>query len=154
MTNRFWRVAAFGAFGLAFAVSGLAQDAAPPTAGHPSLRHRLHECLAILDLTDDQKTGIENVLAAAKPTVQADVAAVKTARQTLKTDLEAGSPNACTIGTDALALKSARETLRTERQTILNLILAILRPDQQSRLQGCLDAPFPDATTGADESSD
>ena len=148
------RAAALCAFGLAFAVSGLAQDAAPSAPAHPSLRHRLHDCLAILDLTNDQTSGIENALAAAKPTVQADVAAVKTAHQTLKADLEAASPNACTIGTDALTLKSARETLQAERQTILNQILALLTPDQQSRLQGCLDAPFPDVPTGADESSD
>jgi len=148
------RAAAICAFGFAFAATGLAQDATPSTAAHPSLRHRLHECLAILDLTDGQETDVENVLAAAKPTVQSDVAAVKAARQTLKTDLEAASPNACAVGADALALKSARETLRAERQTILSQLLAILRPDQQSRLQGCLDAPFPDATAGADESSD
>ena len=150
----FRRAAASCAFGLALAVSGFAQDAPPPTAAHPSLRHRLRECLAILDLTDGQKTDVENALAAAKPTVQADVAAVKAARQTLKSALEATSPDACAIGTDALALKAAREALRAERQTVLDQILAILQPDQQSRLQGCLDAPFPAAAGVADESSD
>jgi Spy/CpxP family protein refolding chaperone len=58
------------------------------------------------------------------------------------------------VGADALALKSARETLRVERQTVLNQILAVLQPDQQSRLQGCLDAPFPEVAAGTDEASD
>jgi Spy/CpxP family protein refolding chaperone len=148
------RAASICGFGLAFAVSGLAQDATPSTPEHPSLRHRLRDCLAILDLTDAQKTSVENVLAAAEPTVQADVAAVTSARQALEAALEATPPDACTVGTDALAVQFARETLGTERQTILNQILAVLQPDQQSRLQGCLDAPFPDVPTGADESSD
>jgi len=149
------RAATSIAFGLAAAASSLAQDAPQTTATH---RHRLHECLAILNLTDAQKTGVENVLAAAKPTIQADVASVKAARQTLKTDLAATSPDACAIGADALAVRSARQTLQAERQTVLSQILAVLPSDLQSRLQGCLDAPFPDAapdTTGAaDESSD
>lgn len=154
MRRNFRRAAASCAFGLAFAMFGFAQEAPPSTAAHPSLRHRLRECLAILDLTDVQKTGVESALAAAKPTVQADVAAVKAARQTLKSALEAASPDACAIGTDALALKTAHEALRAERQTVLDQILAILQPDQQSRLQGCLDAPFPAAAGGTDESSD
>jgi Spy/CpxP family protein refolding chaperone len=125
------KAAAICAFSLAFAVTGLAQDATPSTTARPSLRHRLHDCLAILDLTDSVKTSVENALAAAKPTVQADIAAVKAARQTLETDLAATPPDACTVGADALAVKSAREALRAERQTILNQILALLQPDQQ-----------------------
>lgn len=148
------RAAALSAFGLAFAVSALAQDAPPSTAAHPSLRHRLHECLAILNLTDGEKTDVESVLTAAQPAVLADVAAVQSARQALKAALESAAPDACTVGADALAVKSARESLRTERQTILNQILAVLQPDQQSRLQGCLDAPFPDGAAGGDESAD
>ena len=153
MRNNLRRAAALCAFGLAFAVFGLAQDA-PPTPATPSVHHRLRDCLAILNLTDGEKTSIENVLAAAKPTVQADVAAVKAARQALETALGATPPDACTVGTDALALKTAREALRTERQTVLNQILAVLMPDQQSRLQGCLDAPFPDTAPAADGTSD
>ena len=154
MRNDFRRAAAWSAFGLALAVSGLAQDASPTTPATPSAHHRLRDCLAIVNLTDAEKTSIENVLAAAKSTVQADVAAVKAARQTLETALAATPPDACTVGTDALALKSAREALRTERQTVLNQILAVLMPDQQSRLQGCLDAPFSDTTpTAADDGS-
>ena len=53
----------------------------------------------------------------------------------------------------ALALKAARETLRAERQTVFNQVLAILRPDQQTRLQGCVDAPSAGAA-GADDSAD
>jgi Spy/CpxP family protein refolding chaperone len=101
--------------------------------------------LAILDLTDPVKADIESLLQAAKPTVETDVAAVRSARETLKGALEATPPDACAIGADALALKAARETLRAERQAVRGAVLAILTPDQQSRLQGCLDAPSADA---------
>ena len=139
-------------FGLSLAGLVLAQDApapAAPPAAHPMLRHHVRECLRILDLTDDQKASIQAIFDAAEPTLQADADAVKAARQTLKTALEANPPDACAIGADALALKSARETLRAERESVLQQVEATLTPDQVSRLEGCLAAPFA-STAGAD----
>jgi Spy/CpxP family protein refolding chaperone len=146
-----WRIA-FAAFGLATAVSGFAQDAPAVPIRHPFLRHHIRECLAILDLTDEQRTGIDNALEAARPTIEADVAAVGAARETLIAALDVTPPDACAIGADALALKSARETLRAEREAVREQVVAILTPDQQSRFQGCLDAPWPDASS-SDESA-
>ena len=140
-------------FGLALAGVVLAQEAptpATPAAGHPLLRHRVRECLRILDLTDDQKASIQAIFDAALPTLQADVDAVKAARETLKTALEADPPDACAIGADALALKSARETLRAERESVRQQVEATLTPDQVSRLEGCLAAPFA-STAGASD---
>jgi Spy/CpxP family protein refolding chaperone len=143
------RIVLFAALGLSLAGLGLAQDAPAPAApAHPFLRHRLRECLSIVDLTDAEKTSIQAILEAAAPTLQADADAVKAARQTLKTALEANPPDACAIGADALALKSARETLQAERQTVLQQVEATLQPDQVSRLEGCLAAPLA-STTGA-----
>ena len=140
-------------FGLALAGLALAQDAptpATPAAAHSLLRHRVRECLRILDLTDDQKASIQAIFDAALPTLQTDVDAVKAARETLKTALEADPPDACAIGADALALKSARETLRAERESVRQQVEATLTPDQVSRLEGCLAAPFA-STTGASD---
>ena len=137
-------------FGLALAGLALAQNAPAPASPHPFLRHRLRECLAIVDLTDAEKASIQAILDAAAPTIQADGDAVKTARQTLQTALEANPPDACAIGADALALKSARETLRAERQAVLQQVEAALRPDQVSRLEGCLAAPFASTTGSGD----
>ena len=139
---------ALAVFGLALAGRGLAQNAPDPASPHPLLRHRLRECLAIVDLTDAEKASIQAILDAAAPTIQADADAVRTARQTLQAALEANPPDACAIGADALALKSARETLRGERQTVLQQVEATLQPDQVSRLEGCLAAPL-SSTTGA-----
>jgi Spy/CpxP family protein refolding chaperone len=137
-------------FGLSLAGLVLAQDAPAPAApaAHPLLRHRVRECLRIVDLTDDQKASIQAIFEAAAPTLQADADAVQAARQTLKTALETNPPDACAIGADALALKSARETLRAERESVLQQVEATLTPDQVSRLEGCLAAPFA-STAGA-----
>jgi len=136
--RRVHRFAAFAFLALAFAHPGLSQ-ATPET---PRVgRHRFRECLTILDLTDQQKTDILAVLEAAKPALEADLAAVKAARETLRTDLDAPTPEACTIGADALAVKAAVETLRSEREGVRTSIEATLTPEQKVRFEGCLDAP-------------
>jgi Spy/CpxP family protein refolding chaperone len=140
-------------FGLALAGLGLAQDAPAPAAPHPFLRHRVRECLSILNLTDAQKASIQAIFDAAAPTLQADADAVKAARQTLKTALEANPPDACAIGADALALKAARETLRAERESVRQQIEATLQPDQVSRFEGCLAAPLASPAGAADAPS-
>ena len=141
-------------FGLAASAFALAQSAPSPTtpATHPIARHRLRECLSILDLSDAQKAQIQGILDAAAPTLQADADAVRSARQTLKAALEANPPDACAIGTDALAVKSARETLRAERESVRQQVEATLTPDQVARLEGCLAAPF--ASTPAPDASE
>jgi Spy/CpxP family protein refolding chaperone len=143
---------ALSVFGLALSGLVLAQNApapAAPTPAHPILRHHVRECLRILDLTDEQKASIQAIFDAAAPTLQADVDAVKAARQALKTALEANPPDACAIGADALAVKSARDTLRAERESVLQQVEATLTPDQVARLEGCLAAPFVSTTDGS-----
>ena len=153
--RRLTRRIVLSVLGLALAGLALAQNAPAPTtpAAHPIARHRLRECLSILDLSDDQKASIQAILDAAAPTIQADADAVRAARQTLKAALDANPPDACAIGADALAVKSARETLQAERESVRQQVEATLTPDQVARLEGCLSAPFP-AATPAGESPD
>ncbi|HWZ86363.1 MAG TPA: periplasmic heavy metal sensor [Thermoanaerobaculia bacterium] len=151
MRRFLFRLAAVALLGLAVPLSAFAQDA--PAVRH-AFRHRLRECLSILDLTDQQKTDIQGILEAAKPAFEADVAAVRAARQALKAAADAVPPDACAVGTDFLAVKSAVATLRAQRDAVRGQVLATLRPDQQTRLMGCLDAPRPDAPAAAEESDD
>jgi Spy/CpxP family protein refolding chaperone len=129
--------------GFALALSALAQDA--PAARISGHRH-LRACISILDLSDQQKSDIAAILEAAKPTVQADVDAVRAARETLRAALDVVPPDACAIGSDALAVKAAVATLRADRDAVRSQVLATLTPDEQSRLQGCLDAPRAEAS--------
>ncbi len=107
--RRVHRLSALAFLALALALPGLARED-PASRPHPG-RHRFRECLSILDLTDQQKTDILGVLEAARPALEADLAAVKAARETLRADLDAPTPEACTIGADTLAVKAAVETL-------------------------------------------
>ena len=142
MRRSLFRLAAPALLGFVLALSALAQDA--PAAHRPGHRH-LRECLSILDLTDQQRTDIQGILDAAKPTVEADLAAVSAARQTLRAAVDAVPLDACAIGSYLLALNAAIATLRAERDAVRLQVLATLTPDQQSRLQGCVDAPRPEA---------
>ena len=114
-------------------------------------RHRFVRCLSILDLTEDQKTQIAGFLEAARPELEADVAAVRAAYETLEASLQAQPPDACQIGTDALALQSARQTLIAARQALRDQITAILTPDQQSRFEVCIDLFWPGGSDGASD---
>ena len=138
--RRVHRFSALAFLALAFAGPGFAQES--PGPWHPAW-HRFRECLSILDLTDQQKTDILGVLEAAKPVFEADRAAVKAARETLRADLGNQAPDACTIGADALAVKAAVDVLRQERDAVRTQVVATLTPEQQARFDGCLDAPRP-----------
>ncbi len=142
--RRIRRLSALASLSLALALPGLAQEG-PASRPHPG-RHRFRECLSILDLSDQQKTDILGILEAAKPALEADLAAVKAARETLRADLDAPTPEACTIGADALAVKAAVETLRQDREDVRTSIEATLTPEQKARFEGCLDAPRLDPT--------
>jgi Spy/CpxP family protein refolding chaperone len=150
MRRFLFRLAAPALLGLVVPLSVLAQEA--PAAHRPGHRH-LKECLSILELTDQQRMDIQAIVDAAKPTVEADVAAVAVARQTLRAAVDAVPPEACAIGNDLLAVKAAIAMLRAEREAVRNQVLATLTPDQQARLQGCLDAPRPEAVA-ADETAE
>jgi Spy/CpxP family protein refolding chaperone len=145
MRRSLFRLAAPALLGLVLPLSVLAQDA--PAAARPGHDHHLRECLSILDLSDQQKTDIQGLVEAARPAVEANRAAVQAARQTLRAAVDAVPPDACTIGNDFLAVRAAVATLRGTLEGVRDQIMAVLTPDQQARLQGCLDAPRDDAPT-------
>lgn len=119
-------------------VSAHAQDTR--TAIRPS-RHRFMKCLALLDdLSADQKAQIAALVEAARPGLEAELTALRTAGETLRASLQAQPPDACQIGSDALAVQSAHDTLIASRETLRAQITGLLTPDQQSRFGGCLDA--------------
>jgi Spy/CpxP family protein refolding chaperone len=127
--------------GLLVAFGALAQTAPVPAPDHPGHFHRLRRCLAILDLSDDQKASIQAILDGAQPTLQADAEAVRLARQRLHADASAVPPDACLIGNDFLALRAAADTLHAELDAVRSQIMEQLSPEQQTKLEGCLQAP-------------
>ena len=73
----------------------------------------------------------------ARATFQADFAALKEAREKMKSDLASGADK-CVLGQDALDQDAAESRLRNDHKATHDQILAQLRPDQQSALESCM----------------
>ena len=112
-------------------------------------RHRFIRCLAILDLSAQQKVQIYGFVDAARPELEADALAVKAAADALRASLQAQPPDACQIGSDALGVQAARQTLIAARQALRDQIVGVLTPEQASRFQGCVDFPMGPLTATA-----
>jgi Spy/CpxP family protein refolding chaperone len=111
----------------------------------------LLRCLSILDLTDQQKADIRAIVEAAKPSLQADAAAVRTARQKLQEDLSSPSIDPCVVGQDFLALQGNLAELRADLASVRDQIEAKLTADQKAKLEGCLQAVLAAASSEAED---
>jgi Spy/CpxP family protein refolding chaperone len=127
------------------AASSLAQDA---REGPRTARHRFPLCLLVLDLTPEQRSEIQSILQASWPELREDLAAVATARETLRLALNAEPAEACAVGEAALGVEAALQALREGKEALKNQIAAVLTPEQIARFEGCLDAPFGDVSVG------
>src|SRR5512143_3381695 len=112
---------------------GMAERMGRPHAGG------LMRCLRGLDLTDTQKADIKTVLEAAQPTIQADAAAVLTARQKLNADDEAGVDESV-LGQDYINARTAGKKLHDDGAAAREQVLGKLTPDQKAKAQDCLDS--------------
>jgi Spy/CpxP family protein refolding chaperone len=130
------RLAAAALLMLAVTAPGFAQE--DRRVIRPS-RHHFVRCLAILDLSADQRSQIQAFVDAARPALESDLQALRTAGETLRADLGVEPPDACLIGNDALAVQAARQTLAEARQALRDQIESVLTPEQQIRFEGCLD---------------
>jgi Spy/CpxP family protein refolding chaperone len=151
LSNRFFRLVPAVLVLAGLAASTFAQEA--PERRRPA-RHRFPLCLHVLDLTDEQKAQVSAILEAARPALLEDVAAVASARETLRAALDAEPPDACTIGSAAIAVDEALQALRDGREAVREQLAAILTPEQLARFEGCLDAPWIDGGAGIGDSDD
>jgi Spy/CpxP family protein refolding chaperone len=96
-------------------------------------------CLRAADLTDAQKTDIKALSDAARPGFEADVAAIRAARETLDNHTAAGADKSV-LGQDYLNVSAASKKLRDDHSALQAQILAKLTPDQKTKVQSCLDS--------------
>lgn len=120
------------------ALPAFAEDRA---AGHHGGLKRFKSCLTILDLQPDQKSDIRSILEAAKPALEADHAAVRADREKLREDVNASPVDPCLVGTDFLAVRADAKKLRDQILSVIDQIKSKLTPDQNAKLEGCLEAP-------------
>jgi len=97
----------------------------------------LRRCLSNLDLSADQKSAIQAIVTAAKPTLDADAATVKADRQKVRADIDAGADKSV-IGQDVLTAHADAQALRAAVAAVRDQILAKLSTDQQASLKDCL----------------
>jgi Spy/CpxP family protein refolding chaperone len=109
-------------------------------AGHGVGGHghqRLRRCLATVDLSADQKAAIAAIVAAAKPTLEADAQTIKADHQKVHADIASGADKSV-VGQDVLTAHADAEKLRADEGAVHDQIVAKLTPDQQNRLAACL----------------
>ena len=96
-------------------------------------------CLRAADLTDQQKADIKAIFDAARPGFEADVAAIRAARQKLDADADAGADKSV-LGQDFLDVRAADKKLRDDHSAVRDQILSKLTADQKTKVQSCLDS--------------
>jgi Spy/CpxP family protein refolding chaperone len=121
-----------------------AQERAPIGMADRIERHAqgLLRCLRGLDLTDSQKTDIKAILDASKPTIQADAAAIRAARQKLNADYDAGADKSV-LGQDYIDMRAAVKKLHDDGTAVKGQVLGKLTADQATRAQACLSSSHP-----------
>jgi Spy/CpxP family protein refolding chaperone len=96
-------------------------------------------CLRGLNLSDSQKADIKAILDAARPTFEADIAALKAAHQKIDADYTANA-GAAVLGQDYIALRAAGQKLKDDKTATDDLVLGKLDDSQKSAAEACLAA--------------
>jgi len=93
-----------------------------------------------LKLTPDQTKTLQQLAQDLEKTVKPLVEAGKPLRETFYRDLDAASPNPCTVGQDALALHENREKIKAAFEDFDHKLSAILTPEQLARYEALKEA--------------
>ena len=122
----------------AISITALADDDSG-RAGFGHHGYRMQKCLSVVELSPDQQSAIDAILASGKPTMQADFQALKTDHQKLKTDLDNGADKSV-VGQDTITLNSDKAKMKADAKAIRDQVMSKLTPDQQSKVSGCLES--------------
>ena len=93
-----------------------------------------------LKLTPEQVTAAQRLAADLKAVVEPLRQAGKTLRETLQADLDAASPNPCTVGQDLLAVRTNGDRIKAAIQDFDRRFSALLTPEQLARYEALKEA--------------
>lgn len=116
----------------------------PPNSPDQGRKSKLQKCLTIVQLTDAQKTQIKAIMEAARPGLEVLHQKMVTDRQALRAAIEATPQDNCAIGAALVQVQADKQAIRSEREKVGDAVRALLTPEQQARLEGCLQAPKDD----------
>jgi Spy/CpxP family protein refolding chaperone len=93
-----------------------------------------------LKLTPAQVTAAQTLQAGLKAVVEPLRQAGKTLHEALQADLDAASPNPCTVGQDLLAVRANGDRIRAAIQDFDQRFSALLTPEQLARYEALKEA--------------
>lgn len=100
----------------------------------------LRAALATLDLTDDQKTKVKELLESERPRYEALRQEGRAKREALRTAAGAAAPDPAAVGTAFLGVQAHRKAVRAERDSSRQKLEALLTAEQRAKLEGWRDA--------------
>jgi Spy/CpxP family protein refolding chaperone len=125
---------------LAGALAASAAFAQPAPGGPGRLARGIRAAMAILDLTDAQKTQVKAIFASHKDEGQAFRAQAKANRDALKAAASAPNPDPATVGAAFLKVRADGEAAKARMKAVRAEIDAVLTPEQQAKLDGWIAA--------------
>jgi len=121
--------------------------AAPPSGAAPTPAPTgggvLHHILNQLNLSADQRTSINGILAAQRQNVEAARQQMLAARQTLLQTINADVFNEAKVREAANAMSALEADRAVATARLLHDVRAVLTPEQQAQLQQALRQPSP-----------
>ena len=100
---------------------------------------RTEHCLSTIELSGEQKTAVEAILANNEASLRADVEAWKASQKKLQDDIARGAEK-CALGQDVLDQEASGAKVRGSSQALRTQILAALTPEQQTRFNDCAES--------------
>ncbi|MBK9373037.1 MAG: Spy/CpxP family protein refolding chaperone [Holophagales bacterium] len=140
--NTTTRRLATGAMALSLLLAGSAADAGQGFRGgrEGAPGRGIRAALASLDLTDDQKAKVKELLEGERPKYETLRQEGRTAREALRTATKAATPDPATVGAAFLRVDAHRNAMRAERDASRQKLEALLTAEQRAKLEGWTSA--------------
>jgi Spy/CpxP family protein refolding chaperone len=139
MSNRRFRIAAAA---LVMAVVCAATLTAGSLEGAGQERRGRHggmrRCLAVAELTEEQKQAARAAFEAARPAIETARGALRADKDALRALIDAENPDANAIGAQVLKIEADKKALRAEVAKAAESAKADLTDEQRNLLEGCM----------------